>query len=82
MILDEAQNCTVDQIKMFISRMGRNSKVLINGDVHQDDLRGQSGLDYCMAKLEKVNGVAVCKLTYQDIQRNGLIGRVLQALEE
>ena len=46
MILDEAQNCTVEQIKMFITRMGKNSKVLINGDINQDDLRGRSGLDY------------------------------------
>lgn len=82
MILDEAQNCTIDQIKMFISRMGEGSKVLINGDVRQNDLRGRSGLDECMEKLEHVKGVEICRLTYQDIQRNGIIGRVLQALEE
>lgn len=81
MILDEAQNCTEEQIKMFVSRMGQNSKVLINGDVEQNDLHGRSGLSYCMNKLRDIEGIAICKLTYQDIQRNGIIGRFLQALE-
>lgn len=81
MILDEAQNCTVDQIKMFITRMGNNSKVLINGDINQDDLRGRSGLDHCIDKLRNVEGVEVCELGYEDIQRNGIIGKVLRALE-
>lgn len=81
MILDEAQNCTEDQIKMFVSRMGQNSKVLINGDVNQDDLRGRSGLARCMEKLRNIDGIAICELSYEDIQRNGIIGRFLKALE-
>ena len=81
MILDEAQNCTFEQIKMFITRMGKNSKVLINGDVDQTDLRGKSGLQECIRRLSPVEGVGVCELTYSDIQRNGLLGRILQALE-
>ena len=81
MILDEAQNCTVEQIKMFITRMGKNSKVLINGDINQDDLRGRSGLDYCISKLSGVTGGGICELGYEDIQRNDIIGRVLTALE-
>ena len=81
MILDEAQNCTIDQIKMFITRMGQNSKVLINGDTNQTDLRSHSGLAYVMNKLELIDGVGNCKLTYDDIQRNGIIGDVLNALE-
>lgn len=81
MILDEAQNCTEDQIKMFVSRMGQNSKVLINGDVNQDDLRGRSGLAKCMEKLRDIEGIAICELGYEDIQRNGIIGRFLRALE-
>tara|TARA_Y100001963_G_scaffold45011_2_gene63370 strand:+ start:19089 stop:19751 length:663 start_codon:yes stop_codon:yes gene_type:complete len=81
MILDEAQNCTVDQIKMFITRMGKNSKVLINGDINQNDLRGRSGLDFCMSRLSNVERVGVCELGYEDIQRNDIIGRVLSALE-
>ena len=81
MLLDEAQNCTFEQIKMFITRMGKNSKVLINGDVDQTDLRGKSGLQECIRRLSPVEGVGVCELTYSDIQRNGLLGRILQALE-
>ena len=80
-ILDEAQNCTTEQIKMFITRMGKNSKVFINGDINQDDLRGRSGLDYCISKLEGIDGVGICRLGYEDIQRNDIIGRVLTALE-
>ena len=81
MILDEAQNCTEDQIKMFVSRMGENSKVIINGDIEQNDLRGRSGLSYCMNKLNNVEGIGICKLDYNDIQRNGIFGRFLRALE-
>jgi phosphate starvation-inducible PhoH-like protein len=81
MILDEAQNCTVDQIKMFITRMGHGSKVLVNGDIKQNDLRGKSGLLYCMSRLTNVNGCSVCRLGYEDIQRNGLLGEILNALE-
>jgi len=81
MILDEAQNCTEEQIKMFVSRMGENSKVIINGDVEQNDLRGKSGLGFCMDRLKNIEGIAVCKLHYEDIQRNGIIGTFLRALE-
>jgi phosphate starvation-inducible PhoH-like protein len=81
MILDEAQNCTLEQIKMFITRMGENSKVIINGDLKQTDLYDKSGLQYCLEKLQNVPGVGICKLDYNDIQRNGIIGKVLNALE-
>tara|TARA_B100001094_G_scaffold330131_1_gene394597 strand:+ start:5637 stop:6299 length:663 start_codon:yes stop_codon:yes gene_type:complete len=81
MILDEAQNCTTEQIKMFITRMGKDSKVLINGDINQDDLRGRSGLDFCIGRLEDIEGVGICELHYDDIQRNGILGDVLNALE-
>jgi len=81
MILDEAQNCTLDQIKMFITRMGENSKVLINGDVDQTDIKHKSGLHVCVEKLCGIRGVGVVKLTHSDIQRNGIIGSILTALE-
>ena len=82
MVLDEAQNCTFEQIKMFITRMGENSKVIINGDIKQTDLyRFGGGLDFCMEKLEGLHGVGICKLEYHDIQRNGILGAVLNALE-
>lgn len=82
MILDEAQNCTEDQIKMFVSRMGENSKVIINGDIEQNDLRGRSGLGFCMDRLQNIEGISICHLDYEDIQRNGIIGKFLRALED
>jgi phosphate starvation-inducible PhoH-like protein len=81
MILDEAQNCSFEQIKMFITRMGEGSKVLINGDIKQTDIKSRSGLAHCIEKLYNIEGIAYCQLTIQDIQRNGILGRVLNALE-
>jgi phosphate starvation-inducible PhoH-like protein len=81
MILDEAQNCTLEQIKMFITRMGENSKVMINGDTKQTDLYRGNGLLECIDKLSHINGIGICGLGYQDIQRNGILGAVLHALE-
>jgi phosphate starvation-inducible PhoH-like protein len=81
MILDEAQNCTNEQIKMFITRMGNHSKVIINGDNKQTDIYKYSGLDFCLERLSDVPGVGICKLEYHDIQRNGIIGAILYALE-
>jgi phosphate starvation-inducible protein PhoH and related proteins len=81
MILDEAQNCTLEQIKMFITRMGKHSKVLINGDNQQTDIFRDNGLAFCVQRLSNINGVGISKLAYHDIQRNGIIGAVLYALE-
>lgn len=81
MILDEAQNCTTEQIKMFITRMGNHSKVIINGDNKQTDIYKNSGLDFCIERLSNVQDVGICKLEYHDIQRNGIIGAILYALE-
>lgn len=81
MILDEAQNCTLEQIKMFITRMGQNSKVIINGDTKQTDLYDRSGLSFCIEKLSDMEGVGICRLEYYDIQRNGILRSVLNALE-
>lgn len=82
MILDEAQNCSMEQIKMFITRMGEGSKVLINGDIKQTDIKSRSGLAECINRLYNIDGVGMCELTHQDIQRNGILGRVLTALEQ
>jgi len=84
MILDEAQNCTREQIKMFMTRIGWDSKAVINGDIDQSDLpmglRG--GLAECLDKLEGVEGVGVCKLTSDDIIRNDVIARILSKLSD
>jgi phosphate starvation-inducible PhoH-like protein len=82
MILDEAQNATYEQIKMFITRIGRGSKAVINGDISQTDLPSscEGGLDSCMDKLADVEGVSICELTSRDIVRSGIISRILAKL--
>jgi phosphate starvation-inducible PhoH-like protein len=81
MILDEAQNATMEQIKMFMTRIGIGSKAVINGDLDQTDLRGESGgLRHCMDALDNLNGVAICKLTNDDIVRNNIISKILTRL--
>lgn len=82
MLLDEAQNCTLEQIKMFITRMGKNSKVIVNGDLKQYDIRNMTGLSTVLSKLSSIEGIGICRLTRDDIQRNGILGKVLEALEE
>lgn len=82
MILDEAQNCTLEQIKMFITRMGSGSKVIVNGDIKQTDIRSKSGLGTVIDKLSPIKSIGVCQLTRADIQRNGIIADVLAALED
>ena len=81
MILDEAQNATFDQIKMFITRIGRDSKATINGDLDQTDLiQHQSGLEYCIDKLDRLDGVGICTLGTEDIIRNTIISKILERL--
>jgi phosphate starvation-inducible protein PhoH len=62
--------------------MGQDSKVLINGDNKQTDIYTKCGLDFCMDRLSSVQGVGICRLEYHDIQRNGILGAVLYALEK
>jgi len=84
MILDEAQNCTYEQIKMFLTRIGRNSKAVINGDIDQSDLpyNLRGGLENCLDRLEDVEGVGICELTTDDIIRNDVIARILSRLSD
>jgi len=83
MLLDEAENCTFLNIKMFITRFGLNSTLIINGDTKQSDLYGreQSGLEEVAQKLKNVEGCNVVRLGKEDILRSGIIARVLTALE-
>ena len=83
MILDEAQNATFEQIKMFITRIGKDSKAVINGDLRQSDLgKHKGGLKTCMDKLSEVSGVGVCKLDYSDIVRSGIVSKILMTLNK
>ena len=80
-ILDEAQNATLNQIKMLLTRIGRHSTVVVTGDLSQSDLSEEHmGLKVCIDKLKSVRGVAIVELTHQDIVRNGIISRILEKL--
>lgn len=83
MILDEAQNTTVTQMKMFLTRMGQNSRIVVTGDSTQNDLeRGvQSGFRDAIRRLSRISGVAVVQLTGQDIVRNKLVREIVSAYE-
>jgi len=82
MILDEAQNATYEQIKMFLTRIGIDSKAVINGDVTQTDLPDDciGGLDDCMYRLSDIDGVSLCRLTPTDIVRNKIIADIIARL--
>ena len=82
-ILDEAQNTTVEQMKMFLTRMGEDSKVFISGDLTQVDLprKVPSGLLHAVNLLKNVQGIAIKELSSEDVVRNGLVKRIIQAYE-
>ena len=81
-ILDEAQNTTKEQMKMFLTRMGEGSKMIITGDVTQIDLDGkQSGLLHATRVLDGVDGVGICTLTAKDVVRHPLVMRIIRAYE-
>ncbi|HBJ34706.1 MAG TPA: PhoH family protein, partial [Planctomycetaceae bacterium] len=83
-ILDEAQNTTVPQMKMFLTRMGQRSKMVISGDTSQLDLpRGvASGLADAIHRLRKINGVGVMRLENSDIVRHRLVQQIVEAYEQ
>ena len=80
-ILDEAQNTSREQMKMFLTRMGFGSKVVITGDVTQIDLPADktSGLKEAMKVLRDVEGVAICRLTKEDVVRHVMVQRIIEA---
>jgi phosphate starvation-inducible PhoH-like protein len=83
MILDESQNCTKEQIKLFITRVGFNSKAVLVGDDKQSDLpNNKSGLSFWCEKLQDINNVAVFKLENSDIIRNPVISDILHKIGE
>ena len=83
-ILDEAQNTTVSQMKMFLTRMGRGTKIVVSGDVTQVDLPAQqtSGLVDAMRRLRNIEGLAHVRLSNSDIVRHKLVQRIVEAYEE
>ncbi len=83
-ILDEAQNTTPEQMKMFLTRIGFGSKAVINGDPSQIDLpKGQrSGLAHAVEVLEDVQGIATTRFTSRDVVRHPLVARIVEAYEK
>lgn len=82
-ILDEAQNTTPLQMKMFLTRFGMRSRMVICGDPHQVDLPDprKSGLADAVGRLERVNGIAVVRFTAADVVRHPQVGRIVDAYE-
>ena len=82
-ILDEAQNTTISQMKMFLTRMGEASKIVVSGDRTQSDLPSQtkSGLIDALTRLKKIKGVAVAQLTAEDIVRHRLVTEIVKAYD-
>ena len=80
-ILDEAQNCTKEQMKMFLTRLGENSRMIITGDVTQIDLpEGKtSGLKHAVSILKGVDDIAICQLTHKDVVRHPLVMQIIKA---
>ena len=82
-ILDEAQNTSMEQMKMFLTRLGFNSKIVVTGDVTQVDLPGgmKSGLREVQSILDGVEDIAFCQLTNHDVVRHRLVGRIVAAYD-
>ena len=83
-ILDEAQNTTREQMKMFLTRLGFGSKIVITGDVTQIDLPEDkvSGLKDALRVLEDVTDIAICRLTAADVVRHALVQKIINAYEQ
>ncbi len=82
-ILDEAQNTTPAQMKMFLTRVGFGSKVIVTGDLTQKDLpfESRSGLEVAVEVLSKIDEIAFCHLTSKDVVRHPLVQKIVQAYE-
>ncbi len=83
-ILDEAQNTTPEQMKMFLTRLGFNSKMVVTGDITQIDLPAgkRSGLTKVMRILKNVDDIEICKFTQKDVVRHRLVQEIIKAYEK
>ena len=83
-VLDEAQNTTPAQMKMFLTRIGFGSKVIVTGDLSQKDLAKdmQSGLEVALKVIKDIEGISVCKLTSEDVVRHPLVQKIVSAYDE
>ncbi len=80
-ILDEAQNATVMQMKMFLTRMGQTAQFIVTGDMSQIDLpsKQRSGLSYALDALNGVEGIGVVRLNQNDVIRHPLVKKIIEA---
>ena len=83
-ILDEAQNTTNEQMKMFLTRMGENSKMVVTGDLTQTDLPigSSKGLSIALDVLKDIEEIAICKLTEKDVVRHKLVRKIVNAYDK
>lgn len=80
-ILDEAQNTTPKQMKMFLTRIGENCTVIVNGDIKQMDIDGPSGLADAVHRITKIPGVTLIQFDKSDIVRSGIVQAIVEAYE-
>ena len=82
-VLDEAQNTTPAQMKMFLTRIGFGSKAIITGDLSQKDLAGdtRSGLEVALSVIKNINEISVCRMTSLDVVRHPLVQKIVNAYE-
>ena len=78
-ILDEAQNTTPEQMKLFLTRIGENCKVIIDGDIEQKDIRGTSGLKDAVTRLKGIPSIRVVEFEVDDIVRSGIVKEIIKA---
>lgn len=78
-ILDEAQNVTPQQMKMFLTRIGENCTVIINGDIDQKDIPGPSGLEDAVKRISYIPSVKVVRFGVSDVVRSDLVGEIITA---
>lgn len=81
-ILDEAQNTTPVQMKMFLTRIGEDCKVIVNGDTGQKDIRGMSGLEDAINRITWIPEVGHVRFTKADIVRSGLVQEIVESYED
>jgi phosphate starvation-inducible protein PhoH and related proteins len=81
-ILDEAQNTTIDQMKMFLTRFGENVKVVITGDPTQSDIKGENGLQWAARRLKNCKSVGIVQYENRDVVRSALVRDILHFLEK
>ena len=82
-ILDEAQNTTKEQMKMFLTRMGEGSKLIITGDPSQSDIRGksESGLTHAVSLISTIEGIGVIEFSAEEVVRHSLVQKIINAYE-